>query len=92
MIQIQKVSYKYKNSDWILKDIDLEIQEGEFISIVGKNGTGKSTLGKIMMGLLKPNKGQVLIDGVDVAQKKNFKEIIKRTRYCISKSGKSIDF
>jgi ABC-type nitrate/sulfonate/bicarbonate transport system ATPase subunit len=50
----------------ILDDIDLEIQRGEFVSILGHSGCGKSTLLKIIAGFAKPKRGSVWIDGVKV--------------------------
>lgn len=41
MIKLENVNFKYKNSDSILKNINLEIQEGEFVAIIGKNGSRK---------------------------------------------------
>ena len=49
----------------ILRDIHLEIKQGEFVAILGKSGAGKSTLLRTMAGLLKPAKGSVLLDGRD---------------------------
>lgn len=46
MIKLENVSFKYKNEKEILKDINLEIKEGEFISIIGKNGSRKIYIGK----------------------------------------------
>ena len=42
MIELKDVNFKYKNGDMVLKDIDLEIKEEEFVTIIGKNGSGKS--------------------------------------------------
>lgn len=78
MIQIQKASYRYQRNEWILKDVNLEIKEGEFISILGENGTGKSTLGKLIMGLIKPTEGKVLIDEMETSKKADVKEIMKK--------------
>jgi ABC-type nitrate/sulfonate/bicarbonate transport system ATPase subunit len=50
----------------VLKDISLEIEAGEFVSILGHSGCGKSTLLKIIAGFLKPDTGKVWIDGVEV--------------------------
>ena len=58
MIKIEDVSFRYKNSENVLENINLEINEGEFISIVGKNGTGKSTILNLLAGLTKPTKGK----------------------------------
>ena len=72
MIKITDLTYKYKTGDQVLKNINLEINTGEFVCIVGKNGSGKSTLGKLIAGLLKPTKGQILIDEIDISKKENF--------------------
>ena len=50
----------------VLKDINLEVQEGEFIAIVGHSGCGKSTLLKIIAGLEKNDTGLVTVDGKEV--------------------------
>lgn len=53
-------------ADDILKNIDLEVHPGEFLSLVGMSGCGKSTLLRIIAGLERPDRGQVLIDNSDV--------------------------
>ena len=53
MINIENVSFKYKNSDYILKNINFSVNDGEVIAIVGKNGSGKSTLGRLIAGITK---------------------------------------
>lgn len=75
MISIKKVSYHYIKGKEILKPINLDIQEKETIVIMGKNGSGKSTLGKLMAGIIKPKEGKILIDNLDMADKKNKEEI-----------------
>lgn len=50
----------------VLKDIDLNINEGEFVSIMGKSGSGKSTLLNIIATIEKPDKGQIEIDGNNI--------------------------
>lgn len=54
------------NNEKVLKGVSLEIKDGEFVSIMGKSGSGKSTLISIMGAFLKPDKGEVLIDGANV--------------------------
>lgn len=82
MISIKNLSFKYdyedENAIQILKDINLEIKEGEFVALLGHNGSGKSTLAKLINGLLLPGQGDVLVDGMDT---KNEEEIwdIRRT-------------
>lgn len=48
---------------WALKDVSFEVQKGEVVGIVGRNGAGKSTILKIISGILKPTKGQVHVSG-----------------------------
>ena len=57
-------------SNPVLKDISLEIHEGEFLSIIGHTGCGKTTLVQHLNGLLLPTSGKVLVDGLDTADKK----------------------
>ncbi len=59
------------DDDWVLKGINLEIEEGEFIIILGHNGCGKTTLLKHFNGLLKPNKGKILFYGKELKQYKD---------------------
>lgn len=63
VIKLEKVCFKY-DTDWILKDIDLSVKKKDFLGVVGPNGGGKTTLLKIILGLLKPNKGKISINGV----------------------------
>jgi len=62
MIQIKNLNFSYAAKK-ILKDINLEINPGEFVGIIGPNGSGKTTLLKNICQVLKPGKGTVLIDG-----------------------------
>lgn len=63
-IRLDHVSFKYPSTETeVLKDISLQINQGERIAIVGENGAGKSTLIKILTGLYAPNSGKVLVDG-----------------------------
>ena len=73
MIKLENISFKYKkNTEYTLKDINLNIKNGEFISIIGENGTGKSTLAKIISGILLPSFGDVLINNINTKSKKDF--------------------
>ena len=78
MIKICDLSFKYKNSNNILNNINLEIKEGETIAIVGENGSGKSTLAKLISGILKTKQGKIIIDDLDLSQKENFKEAVRK--------------
>ena len=59
-IILDNISFAYKQRN-ILEDVNLEIQKGEFASIVGPNGGGKTTLLKLILGLIKPDKGKIRI-------------------------------
>jgi len=69
MIKIENISLAYDN-DIILENINLIFKEKSFIGIIGPNGAGKSTLLKSITGLLKPIKGNIFIDTVDVYKMK----------------------
>ena len=64
MIEFRDVHASYDGSAPILKVVSFTIRDGEFVAFVGTNGAGKSTTMRLMNGLLKPDAGQVLIDGV----------------------------
>ena len=76
MLQTKSICYE-QSSSFQLKEINLHIPEGEIVSIIGPNGSGKSTYLRVISRLLKPQKGQVIIDGqliqsmksLDVAKK-----------------------
>ncbi len=59
-------SFEYPDHTLALKDIQLELKQGEFVGILGANGSGKTTLLKVMDGLFKDFRGQVLLDGEDI--------------------------
>ena len=66
-IVFDKVSFKYPDSNsWIFKDLNFKISSGSFFGIVGKTGSGKSTLVDLIAGLLKPISGSVIADGQNI--------------------------
>lgn len=68
-IAIRNVTFRYKpNAPDVLKNVSLSIQPGEVVGIVGRSGSGKSTLTKLIQRFYIPENGQVLVDGVDIAQ------------------------
>src|SRR5574344_188717 len=72
-IEIKNVSFTYTPktpfAQQALKKVNLTIEKGEFVAVIGQTGSGKSTLAEHIAGLLKPSQGQVCIDGVDVNEK-----------------------
>ena len=63
MMEIKNLSYHYKGSPEVLKDVSFTIEQGKFLAILGNNGVGKSTLLKCFNHILKPDSGEVLLDG-----------------------------
>lgn len=70
MIEFCNVSASYDGTIPILEDVSFTIQNGQFVAFVGTNGAGKSTTMRLMNGLLKPESGEVLIDGVPTTELK----------------------
>lgn len=66
-IEINNLSFRYNdNSPYVLDDISLSIKPGQYVAIVGKTGCGKSTLVKLILGFVKPQKGTIYFDGKDI--------------------------
>lgn len=64
LIEFRNVSFRYTDEQpWVLKNCSFEIYENEWIAIIGHNGSGKSTIAKLMNGLLFPQEGEILING-----------------------------
>ncbi len=63
MITIQNLTFKYKKQDALFTDLSFEQQNGNIVGLLGKNGAGKSTLLQLISGLLKPQKGELSING-----------------------------
>ena len=81
-IELKNICYKYpETSKYILQDASIEVKVGEAIGIVGTTGAGKSTIVDVMLGLLHPEKGQVLADGKDVLTKENYRKYLKNIGY-----------
>jgi putative ABC transport system ATP-binding protein len=69
IVEVQKVSKSYRRGDRrvpVLQEINLEIQEGEFLALMGPSGSGKSTLLNLIAGLDRVDEGTVIVGGVDI--------------------------
>ena len=64
VIEIEKLGYSY-GEGWILNDLSLKIEQGDFVAVIGPNGAGKSTLLRLLAGILKPAHGRIAIFGQD---------------------------
>jgi ABC-type multidrug transport system fused ATPase/permease subunit len=66
-IQMEHVSFKYPESDkWILKNANIEIRKNSSVAFIGASGAGKTTAADLILGLLEPEEGHILVDGVDI--------------------------
>ena len=70
MIIFDNVSFSYNNNQEIVSNINLQISERECLAIIGPNGVGKTTITKLMNGLLKPVSGNVYVDGLNTRNEK----------------------
>lgn len=67
MIEFIDVSFRYSEEQpWVIKNCSFTIREDEWVAIIGHNGSGKSTIAKLMNGLLFPQKGQIKINGLEL--------------------------
>ena len=67
MIEIRDIHKKLGNKE-VLKGVSLTVNDGETVAILGRSGMGKSVLLKHMVGLMKPDHGQVIVDGIDITR------------------------
>ena len=77
MIRFSDVSFGYPQSPPVLKHISLTVKDGDWLTVLGSNGSGKSTLAMLMNGLLRPQEGEVLVDGLSTAAEKALPRIRK---------------
>ena len=66
LLELKNVSFKYEKDKPILNDISFKINKGEMVSIVGKNGAGKSTISKLICGFYKQTSGEILLNNRDI--------------------------
>jgi len=68
-VHVENLTYIYQPYGVVaLEDVSFEVGEGEFVAVIGQNGAGKTTLLKSIVGLLKPARGRVLVEGLDTRQ------------------------
>ncbi|MDD3570206.1 MAG: ABC transporter ATP-binding protein [Lachnospiraceae bacterium] len=73
MLEFKDVTFEYSGYDCNMMDkLSFKVNDGEFISIIGASGCGKSTVFRLINGLEKPQSGKVLVDGEDITLKKNY--------------------
>ncbi len=69
IIEINHLSYKYNETDVAINDVSFSIEAGKYVTIIGHNGSGKSTFAKLLMGLLEPNENSIKEFGIDLNRK-----------------------
>lgn len=80
VIEVKDIWYRYPGGTLALQGISLEVCAGEFIAIIGQNGAGKTTLTKQFNALLRPTKGDVIVDGVNTKKTRTAK-LAKKVGY-----------
>ncbi len=80
MMEVRNLSYHYKGSPDVLRDVSFDIEPGKFLAILGNNGVGKSTLLKCFNHILKPNAGEVLLDGKNLLSLRT-REVAKQVAF-----------
>ena len=76
-IEIKELSFSYDSKPFI-DNLDLKINDGEMVGIIGNTGCGKSTFVRLIAGLIKSDSGKIIIDGDDITDKKFNKKILRR--------------
>ena len=66
-IKFDNVSFSYNDGTKVVDGLSLEVEKGEFVAVVGRNGSGKSTAAKLINGLLTPDEGKVYVNGIDTS-------------------------
>ena len=78
MLKVTDLSFAYKNSNKIINELSISVNSGECVALLGPNGGGKSTLIKLLAGVLKPLSGQVILNGQDISvlERKRIAQIV----------------
>ncbi|MFW6294812.1 MAG: energy-coupling factor ABC transporter ATP-binding protein [Halanaerobium sp.] len=81
MIKVKNLSFSYDKEEYIFKDFNFSLENKERAALIGDNGCGKTTLFKLIMGLLKPDSGEIEIFGKKREREEDFIEIRERVGY-----------
>ena len=90
-LEVSKGFFKFKNTDFILRDINFSLEEGDILSVLGPNGVGKTTLIKCLTGLLKWTRGETFLEGKNISSIKE-NEIWSKISYIPQKRNFSFPY
>ena len=85
MIQFEHVSFSYEPDRPVLTDVSFTISDGESVGLIGANGAGKSTIMKLILGLITPSGGAISVDGIPVG-KETLREIRRKLGFVLQDS------
>ena len=85
MIEFRHVDFSYEKDRPVLRDLSFRIEKGESVGLIGANGAGKSTVMKLLLGLLAPSAGEIRVDGIRV-EKKTLPEIRRKLGFVLQNS------
>ena len=85
MIDFSQVSFSYEKDRPVIRDLSFAIKKGESVGLIGANGAGKSTILKLMLGLLTPTEGTITVDGT-VLGKDSLKDIRRKVGFVLQNS------
>ena len=71
VLEVKGITKSYKKNCPVIKDLNLNIPKGRIVGLLGPNGCGKSTLIKLISGILQPDCGEISVDGFKVGEKAN---------------------
>lgn len=77
VIEIKDLQFSYDEHQPVLKGLSLTVKEGEFLAVIGRNASGKSTLARLINGLISPLSGEITVLNIDARKKENLYEIRK---------------
>ena len=76
-VELKDVVFSYQEGQPVIKNVSLSIEKGSYTTLIGHNGSGKSTIAKLIVGLLEKEAGQIIIDGLDMSEE-NIRKIRKK--------------
>ena len=77
MIKVENVTKKF-GDDTILENITIDFEKGKIYGIIGRNGSGKTVLFKLIIGFLKPTRGRILVEGKEIGKDIDFAQVEKQ--------------